>query len=188
MEENRKYNPHIYCMENLSEDDRELLLFWRKTIYGVLDSAADFYEEDSSSLLEDIKAEIIGDFCMELKEVFGSVLQDFLIEAIDSYGHKMKSVKNPVTMEYDPVRDDPHFVDSSELNVEDFDDKTAFDIEFMDKICKTVIEKDIKTFFELTQYVSANCNEEERAAFFRHDHFFVDLMKSKAAMDADSKE
>ena len=99
------FDPHIFCIENLKEEDKQELTTWCLEMIGVVESAnADFEGDEISNTLSKIKSEIIDNFCNEMYERIACKFQTILVSIIDKYpeDEELKDIKTPTTF-YDFV-------------------------------------------------------------------------------------
>ena len=95
------FNPKIYCKENLSESDKKDLDFYEQIFINVIENAK--FEAEIPSEIEafdNIRTEIIENFCRDLRVRLGFDLQELVVGIIDGYDHDVDEVENPTTYHY----------------------------------------------------------------------------------------
>ena len=91
------FDPKIYCKQNLKEEDRKELDYWRDVFLNVIENAKFEAASLENGILGQMKNEIIADFCEEVKDSLGSALQDNVVGIIDAYEEDVEEVENPET-------------------------------------------------------------------------------------------
>jgi len=99
------FNPKIYNRENLKKDDVFMLDSWQELINNTIDNAVNNQEIEGDlglgDTLNNIKNEIIKNFCESLKTDFGYRLQDVVVSLIDGYGEDVEEREEFTTYYYD---------------------------------------------------------------------------------------
>lgn len=96
------FNPRIYNKENLKEDDRRELEFWRDQFHNVIENAKDSaLDESGSPTLDKMKSELIGTFCEHLKIALGYAIQEIVVGTIEGYNTEIPERDTYETFLYD---------------------------------------------------------------------------------------
>lgn len=101
------FNPKIYNKQNLKEDDLSELSYWETVFKNLIDDTQ-FAEKVStgSQILDNIKDEIIADFCEGLKIALGHNLQQQAVAIIDNYSEDVPEREEFETFLYDAEDDE----------------------------------------------------------------------------------
>lgn len=98
------YNPKIFNKQNLKAEDRQELDFWNGEFLNCVEFSKDEYELrncDDIPLIEELKKQIIDDFCVFLKTQWGYTLQENVVSIIDNYEEDVEEIENPETYFYE---------------------------------------------------------------------------------------
>lgn len=96
------FNPKIYNKQNLKDEDRKDIDFYKELFDSVI-SKAEFEAEMPSDIeiFDNIRNEIIDTFARDLRVNLGYALQDLVVGIIDGYEDEdIKEVDNPDTYYY----------------------------------------------------------------------------------------
>lgn len=91
------FNPKIFCKQNLKEKDKKEIDFWAEQIENLIDFTMAAETEEDPTKLDEIKNDIIEQFCQELKVQLGYSLQDVVVNMINSYEEPVEEVEEPDT-------------------------------------------------------------------------------------------
>lgn len=81
------YNPEVYNEDNLKEQDKREIQFWRESFYNEIDNALDYVcEFESNTILDKLKREIIEEYTECLKEHLEARFLEVIVSIIDGYG------------------------------------------------------------------------------------------------------
>lgn len=95
-------DPKIYNRQNLSKEDHKIC----DLIYDFCDTLIDNTEIeetfDNDTILDQIKNDVIKEFCVKLRERLGYDLQDMVISMIECYPEdvKISEIEHPETYFY----------------------------------------------------------------------------------------
>ena len=92
------FDPHIYCKQNLKEEDLKEMEYWKRVFEDTINNAKIAYDEEGD-ILDDIRKKVIDSFCEELEKSLNEQMQAQLEGCIESYEGDIEKVENPETFD-----------------------------------------------------------------------------------------